>query len=698
MLMTYFTTRLASSPLGPVVDSCKSAVRTLGLASGIINLLTLTGSLFMMQVYDRVLGSQSVPTLLGLSLIAIFAYMFQGWLEAIRSRILTLIGEKIDNDVSEKVHAAGMKMAIASPAGAQEAGQAFRDLESIRAFVTGQGLIAALDMPWMLLYVVVATILHPLFGVTALVAAGLLVWLTWKTERESKAPVKEAFEASSKRTQIVEANLRGSETMFGNGMVANRRRLWKLSHDKYLQAQRNATFVIGGYSSVSKTVRMVLQSFVLGLGAYLAIKGQITAGAIIAASIVVARALSPIDQAIASWRPFTAARDANERLSKLLTRTANEPERMKLAAPSQTFAVRDLTVAPPGSQTITLAGISFALKAGDALGVVGASGSGKTTLVKALVGAWKPLRGGIAFDGGGPEQWDDEVLGRATGYLPQDVQLFDGTIAENIARFDETPDEARIQEAATSAGLDQHIRAKYAKTGYNTQIGAYGSLLAGGLRQRLGLARALYGEPFLLVLDEPNSNLDDEGNVALRKAIREARRRKAIIIIVTHRPDVLEEVDYMMVMANGTAEDSGKREVVLPKWLAKQSSKGPLISNAPMSTPPNSNPVAPAAPRPNGRSTIEGVVTNMSLSGSSHASSNGGPPKGSSNVAVPTRTGLNGERSAVAPLGDANSTPAEQAAPVQGAPSQTAFAQTAPVASWSSAPLKLTKNQMKRAK
>jgi PrtD family type I secretion system ABC transporter len=569
MLMTYFTTRLALSPLGPVVDSCKSALRTLALASGIINFLTLTGSLFMMQVYDRVLGSQSVPTLLGLSLIAIFAYLFQGWLEALRGRILTLLGEKLDKDLSEKVHATGLKMSLASPAGAQEAGQSFRDLESIRAFVTGQGLIAVLDMPWMLLYVAVATILHPLFGLTTVVTGILLLWLTWKTERESKAPVKEAFDAGTKRTNIVDANLRGAETIFGNGMARNRRRLWAQAHDKYLEAQRRATYIIGGYGSVSKTVRMVLQSFVLGLGAYLAIRGQITPGAIIAASIVVARALSPIDQAIASWRPFTAARDANERLAKLIGRSAQEVPRMTLAPPSEKFSVKSLTVAPPGSQTVTLAGVTFNLKGGDVLGIVGSSGSGKTTLIKAIVGAWRPLQGTITYDGAGSDQWDEETIGRATGYLPQDVQLFEGTIAENISRFDETPDEARIIAAATSAGLDQHIRTKYTKTGYNTQVGPFGSFLAGGLRQRLGLARALYGSPFLLVLDEPNSNLDEDGNAALRKAIREARERKAIVIIVTHRPDVLEEVEYMMVLANGTVEDSGKRETVLPKWLGR---------------------------------------------------------------------------------------------------------------------------------
>lgn len=592
MLMTYFTSRAAHSPLTPILTSCRSTIGTLGFTSGVINLLTLTGSIFMMQVYDRVLGSQSMPTLVGLSLIAVVAYMFQGWLEALRGKMLTLLGEKIDIDLSDRVHAAGMKLATGSPTGPQEAGQAFRDLEAIRTFVTGQGLVAALDIPWVLLYVVVATLLHPLFGITTVIAALVLVWLTWKTERESKAPVKEAFEAATKRSVVVDANLRGSESMHANGMGENRRRMWMRAHESFLTAQRKATFVIGGYTSVAKTIRMVLQSFVLGLGAYLAIKGQITTGAIIAASIIVARALSPIDQAIASWRPFVAARDAHERLSKLLVRQPVERSPFELAPPSRSFAVTQLAVAPPGAQTLAMAGVSFALKAGDVLGVIGTSGSGKSTLVKAIVGVWKPARGSIAFDDSGPQQWDEQVLGRAMGYLAQDVQLFDGTIAANIARFDEQPAERDVQKAAVGASLDGHIRSKYPQTGYDTQIGPGGGQLAGGLRQRVGLARALYGDPFLLVLDEPNSNLDEEGSAALRRAILDAKARGAIVIIVTHKNDILRDVDYLLVMANGQMEMFGPRAEVMRRLREKMTPPGA----APGATFGNTSGHAPSTP------------------------------------------------------------------------------------------------------
>ena len=603
MFFSTSSPKAARSPLGPILAASRSTISTLGLTSGVINALTLTGSIFMMQVYDRVIGSQSVPTLIGLSFIAVVAYIFQGWLEGVRGRLLTLLGEKIDIDLSGRVHAAGAKLAVGSAKGVQEAAQAFRDLESIRTFVTGQGLVAALDIPWVLLYVLVATILHPLFGLTTIIAAAMLVWLTWKTERQSKVPVKDAFDALNQQSQVLDANLRGAESMQANGMIANRRRLWVQAHETYLEAQRNASFVIGGYTYAAKTIRMVLQSFVLGLGAFLAIKGQITTGAIIAASIIVARALSPIDQAIASWRPFIAARDAHERLSGLLVRLPEEQRPFELAPPSHSFAINQLAVAPPGAQTLSVAGISFALKAGDALGIVGPSGSGKSTLAKAIAGVWKPVRGAISFDESGPQQWDEQTLGRAMGYLAQDVQLFDGTIAANIARFDVTPVEADVVKAAVGASLDGHIRSKYPQTGYSSPIGAGGGQLAGGLRQRIGLARALYGDPFLLILDEPNSNLDDEGNRALRKAIVDAKSRGAIVIIVTHKEDILEDMDLLLVMANGTVDLFGPRAETLQKW--RERFRRPIRSAATVDTMPGSN--GQASRHPNGTGLVRTV-------------------------------------------------------------------------------------------
>jgi ATP-binding cassette subfamily C protein len=592
MLFGYFKLRATGSPLTAVIESCKGIVTTLGIMSGVINVLTLTGSIFMMQVYDRVLGSQSLPTLVALSVIAVAAYVFLGFLESLRGRILTLVGEKLDADLAPSVHEAGLKLSLASPQGQQDSIQVFRDLEAIRTFVTGQGLVAALDMPWVLLYIAMATLLHPWFGATTAVAALLLIWLTWLTEKNSRAPVKEAYEASSQRNGLVEANMRQAEAMLGNGMRADRIARWAQVHQRYLVAQRTATYTIGGYSAAAKSVRLLLQSFVLAVGAYLAIKGQISAGAIIAASIIVARALAPIDQAIASWRPFTAARDGHDRLTRLLSRLPPERDLFQLAPPKATLAVKDLAIAPPGAQQVTMAGATFTLRAGQMVGIIGPSMSGKSSLVKGLVGVWKPVRGSIAFDGAGPEQWTEEALGRAMGYLPQDVQLFEGTIAENIARFApnvDTPEvQAKVQAAARAAGLDNLIRSEFPKTGYNHTVGPNGAGLAGGLRQRIGLARALYGDPFLLVLDEPNSNLDEDGELALGGAIRAVKARGGIVVCVSHRPAVLNEADVLLSMVKGQPEFFGPRDDVLKRWLEKHragASKTPRNAAAPGAPP-----------------------------------------------------------------------------------------------------------------
>lgn len=549
--------------LDDVIKSSRRAIATLGVASGVINVLTLTGSLFMMQVYDRVLGSQSVPTLVGLSVLTAFAYVFQGWLELMRGRILTLLGEKVDNDLAPKVQEAGLKLALSSPTGQGEANQALRDVESIRGFIASNGLVTAFDLPWMPLYLVLLTLLHPYFGLATLVSAGFLIGLTWKTERGSQAAVKRAFEQGIKRNQAVDAGIRSAEAIAANGMRKAMARRWNETHTNYLQAQRESTFVIGGYGAVARTARMVVQSMMLGIGAYLAIQGQLTGGAIIAASIIASRALAPIDQAIASWRPFTAARDGYRRLSQLLSRVKSEPERFRLDPPSKSLVVEQVAVAPPGAQRPSVHGVSFTLKAGQGLGIVGSSASGKSSLVRAIVNAWIPASGRVRVDEASLDQWDPDELGRHLGYLPQDFQLFEGTVAENIARFDPNSTEEAVQKAARAAGLDDYVRRVLG--GYDRPIGAGGAFLSAGQRQRIGLARALYGDPFIVVLDEPNSNLDQEGEQALLLAMRAVRQRGGIVIVVAHRQHVLQEVDMVLALSNGTTAAYGTREEVAKK-------------------------------------------------------------------------------------------------------------------------------------
>lgn len=642
MLQTFFKQRAAHSPLAPIVEASRRAFRAIGVTSGVINVLTLTGSIFMMQVYDRVIASNSLPTLYSLAIMAIVAYAFQGWLEIMRGKMLSLIGEKVDVELAPQVHAAGLRAAGMTPTGVQDAIQAQRDLESIRGFMTGPGLVAMFDMPWILLYVVVTTLLHPLFGLTTLVAALLLMWLTWKTEVTSKPMLKEAIELSIKRQQLADGTIRNSEVIAGNGMYTNMARRLADLQSKFLAAQRKASFVIARYGNIAKTIRLVLQSFVLGLGAYLALQGKISSGAIIGASILVARALAPIDQAINGWRPFVAAREGHERIVKLLGRKLMAKQLMPLPPPKQSINVKDLTVAAPGGTTLAVQGVAFNAKAGEAMAVIGHSAAGKSSLFRALVGAWKLNRGVIEFDGTNPEQWEIDVLGRHIGYLPQNVQLFEGTIAENISRFDAGENSKKIQTAAQAAGLDEYIRKQFPEHGYNTPLSAGAENLSGGQRQRIGLARALYGDPFLVVLDEPTSNLDQSGREALALAIRGVKARGGIVLVSAHDPAVWAEVDSMLALHQGKPEWFGRRDEVFALWLERHHpeqykahvarlqaqglpipGKGQTGASQPQQAPvqPQHGPVQPIAALSAARPMPNGVVSQVT-----GAASNGAAP------------------------------------------------------------------------
>ena len=551
--------------IATVLSSCRSAFVAIGLVSGIINLLMLTGALFMMQVYDRVLGSQSVPTLVALAMIAMVAYAFQGWLDIIRVRVLALLGERIETEVAPKLHAAVVDLPLRVQQGVHEPLHAFRQLDAVRGFVAGPGPIALFDMPWMPLYLAFCFLMHPLLGLLTLAGATLLIMLTIATEIRSKTPARAAIEAQSVRNQATDAAQRGAEVVRAMGMLPALTGRWSDAHQRYLLAQRRANYVVGGLSATAKMFRLVLQSALLGLGAYLAIRGQISTGTIIAASIIGARALAPVDLAIGSWKSFVAARQGYQKLKVLLALYPESKPPFALPPPSKSLVVDGVSVAAPGTPTPLVRRITMRLSAGQALGIIGPSASGKSTLGRALVGIWPTQNGKVILDGAAIDQWTPEALGPSIGYLPQDVQLFDGTVAENIARFRERAEPADVIEAAKAAGFHEQILSF--PQGYDTRIGPQGTQLSAGQKQRLGLARALYGRPFLVVLDEPNSNLDAEGEASVSAAIIDMRARGAIAVVIAHRPSAIAAVDLILALKNGEAVAFGKKEEVLGKTV-----------------------------------------------------------------------------------------------------------------------------------
>lgn len=570
-----------SSPVVDVVQGLRTALIGIGIISGIINLLMLTGSIFMMQVYDRVLASHSVPTLVALALIAMVAYAFQGWLEMLRTRLLTLIGERVEDVVGPRLQRAVLDLPLRMRRSAGETLQPFRDLESIRAFLSGPGPLAVFDLPWLPIYLAFIFLLHPLLGLLTVLGALVLTGLTIATELTSKKPSRSVIEAQSARNAIVDAAQRGAEVVHAMGMQKEMARRWGEAHTGALKAQRELQFSVGGLSVAARSFRMILQSAMLGLGALLAIRADISAGSIIAASILGARALAPIDQAIASWKGLAAARIGNARIKELLSHYPDKSTPFELPPPKQSLTVENLIVGAPGSRTPIVKRANFTVQAGQGLGIIGVSASGKTSLIRALIGVWLPLAGKVKLDGASIDQWDPEVLGRSIGYLPQDVQLFDGTIAENIARFMPNAEPELVIEAAKLAGF--HTAVIAFPDGYNTVIGQGGVQLSAGQRQRVGLARALFGRPFLLVLDEPNSNLDTEGEAAVSEAILAVRRRGGIAVVVAHRPSAIVAVDMLCVMRGGEVASFGPRDEILAKTVQNASN---IISHPSVRTEP----------------------------------------------------------------------------------------------------------------
>jgi ATP-binding cassette subfamily C protein len=556
----------ARTELGDALRACRGAFLGVGLMSCMINILYLTGSFFMLEVYDRVLPSRSVPTLVGLIILAGGLYVAQGILDLLRGRILVRIGSSLDEALSPRVFQTVVRLPLIA-GGHNEGLQPLRDLDNVRSFLSGMGPSALFDLPWLPLYLAICFAFHPMIGVTALVGAVLLVGLTILTEIMTREPAREANGLAARRSGIASASRRNAEVVVAMGMAGRLTQRWREANETYLAGNQRTSDVAGGLGAIAKVMRMILQSAVLGVGAYLVINQEATAGIIIAGSILSARALAPVDLAIAHWKGFVTARQSWHRLNGLLYALPDQAAVTQLQNPSQKLTIEGVSIAPPGEQKITVSDITFALAAGNGLGIIGPSGSGKSSLLRALVGVWKPVRGHVRLDAAALDQWAPDDLGRHIGYLPQDVELFAGSIADNICRFDPDAKDDDIITAARQAGVHDLIVGM--REGYDTQVGDHGGVLSAGQAQRIALARALYGDPFLIVLDEPNSNLDTEGDEALTKAVRAARTRGAIVIVVAHRPIGIEGVDMLLVLKDGRMQAFGPKETVLGQVLQR---------------------------------------------------------------------------------------------------------------------------------
>lgn len=533
--------------------------------SGIINILALTGAFYMLQIYDRALTSGNVSTLVAISILALGLYLFQGIFDVIRSQILVRVGARLDRKLAPLAHEIAIDMPRFgySTAEALERG---RDVDTVRGFLGSQGPTALFDLPWVPLFLGFVYLLHPWLGALTLVGALILAFLTILAELLTRRLTAGAHQSVVARNRIADSNARNAEIVKAMGIGSRAVRRFVKANDDHLAIQTRTSDISGSFGAFSRVLRMILQSSVLGLGAYLTIQGQLSAGAIIAASVASARALAPIDIAIGNWKQVVAARAAFSRLSETAVVLAGKEKPMDLPAPVGHLRVENITVAAPGSGTILLSDVSFELKAGQALGVIGPSGGGKTTLVRALVGIWPCLRGAVRLDNAELAQWDDEALGNYIGYLPQDVALLDATIEENISRLAEVPDAAAVVQAAKVAGVHEMIVRM--PEGYKTRLGPLGASLSGGQRQRIGLARALFGSPFLVVLDEPNSNLDGEGEAALTEAINAIKARGGIVVIIAHRPSALVAADLVAAVQNGRLTAFGPKDEIIRATVA----------------------------------------------------------------------------------------------------------------------------------
>ena len=531
-----------------------------GAFSALVNLLMLTGPLFMLQVYDRVLASGSQETLAALFGLVAVLFLFMGLLDHARGRVLSRVGARFQAILDMRVFRAVLHRALLPEDRARHA-TAMRDLESVQKALSGPAPIGWLDLPWTPMFLAIIFLFHWSLGLFALAGALLLMVIALLNQRRSREPGAVAADASLRAESYAETIRREAETVHGLGMQANALQRWQKLRDKALAAQIEAADATGGYGVSSKTLRLFLQSAILGLGALLAIGGQITPGIMIAASILMGRALAPVEQVIGHWPTTTRALKGWRGLTEMLERTPPTARRTALPPPKAVLELTGMTARAPGASHPTIANISFRLEPGQALGVIGPSASGKSTLARVLLGLWRPLAGTVRLDGAAVDQYEADALARHVGYLPQEVVLFDGTVAENIARFDPAARDAEVVAAAQRAGAHELIL--QLPHGYDTPVGPSGACLSGGQRQRIGLARALFRDPVMLVLDEPNAHLDLRGEQALAEAITEQRERGGIAVVMAHRPAAIMACDQLLILENGQMRTIGPREEVL---------------------------------------------------------------------------------------------------------------------------------------
>ncbi|WP_151720630.1 type I secretion system permease/ATPase [Gemmobacter serpentinus] len=534
------------------------------LFSIFVNILMLTGPLYMLQVYDRVLGSRSEPTLFALTGLILFLFLVMGVLDHVRGRIMARVGAAFQARLDRRTFEAALKRAQVAPSD-PAANAAQRDLEAIQRLWASPVLLAVFDIPWVPIFFGAIFIFHPMMGWLSVAGGVILIIVTVLNQRSTKIPLQRANSASLVAERMSDTLKAESEIVQALGMREAGFSRWQQARGAALKESIAAADVGGSYSTLTKTFRQFLQSAILGLAAWLVLRGELSSGAMIAGSILMGRALAPIEVAVTQWAVVQRAQEAWYRLAELYSRVPEEDSRTALPRPRAILDIQNLTMVPPGESYATLRMMNFTLQPGQALGVIGPSGSGKSTLARAIIGSWPPAGGKVRLDGAALDQYDPDVLGSYIGYLPQRVTLFEGTIAENIARLQANPDGLKVVEAAKKAAA--HDMILRLPEGYNTRVSALGGRLSGGQIQRIGLARALYGDPVIIVLDEPNSNLDNEGSLALNEAIKQMKAAGCAILIMAHRPAAIQECELLLVIEEGTRRAFGPRDQVLREMV-----------------------------------------------------------------------------------------------------------------------------------